>query len=108
MHSADALSHCKKLLRKHFPLAFPCWVYVTTKVIEDDWWGECYKIKRGKRITFRIRISAEGDVIDHLLHEWAHAWGWGHRHDRFKNVDWHDPAFKATYRHIKKVIYRLW
>lgn len=96
-------------LMRHFPTPYPVNVkylpnmkYEGQKVL-----GLCWR--RGKKIHIRVRRAGrKGDVVETLLHEWAHAHTM--RHDRLENVRarldrFHDDEFFLAYGRMYRRLY---
>jgi len=92
-----------RLLRKQCPPAYPVSVR-RVKLRDKD--GDCYR----KDSRFFIRINkelAENSCIDALLHEWAHARAWNHRHDVLDCSEFekavHDASWGVAYAEVYRV-----
>lgn len=82
-----------RLLRRKLPPAFP--ISVRRRPISEHWgWCEFY----GDSFGIAIDKRANNDLaVLILLHEWAHALAWTHRHDTVKD---HGPEWGLAYSRV--------
>lgn len=91
-------------LRKQFPTPYPVelrW----RKRIADDPYGVSYRV--GRRLYVVLSDSAcrhKRDVVNVLLHEWAHCMEWRHETMERRRHHDHDDAWGLAYARI----YRAW
>lgn len=92
-----------KILKKECPPAFP--VHVRRIRMVDD--GHCTR----KGNSFYIKVNkalSESQMIDTLLHEWAHALAWNHLHDVTDHKSFqlkvHDAAWGVAYSEVYRTM----
>ena len=92
-----------KILREHLPLAYPVTVK-RVKMKKND--GTCSK--SGKKFFIDIdRSLTQQMAIETLLHEYAHALAWSHRHDKMNDEELtrkqHDATWGVAYSEVYRV-----
>jgi hypothetical protein len=94
----------------HFPTPYPVKVqYTKKKIIYEG--EECAGVfwQAGKKLHFIVRtVGTRREVIDTLLHEWAHAHTLRHANlERIRGrlEDYHDDEFWLAYGRMSRLLY---
>jgi hypothetical protein len=96
------------VLRKHLPLPYPVQI---RRVKMKGYDGICAKNEEQFFIKIDAKLS-EKMAIETLLHEYAHALAWNHRHDKWDDAELlrkqHDATWGVAYSevyHVYEVYY---